>query len=259
MTKPEGKQIMVSIKPNVALQKLKLVKRLGCEITELRMNYFVDGETRRYEKVLEDAVIKYCRTTLTKMVLDHCYQYSMNDIEEPFPNVQSVTFYKGHLGSTLSQLHKWFPALKSLVFHDVSISNSKCIQEEFEFLDTLVVGNPRRERNSTTNFTNVNLRVCATLNPKLKNLHIRHDNVDESETGRNAIIIDYDLMSFISKNLQLDLLILNLENYNGSEKVWRSVIDFETLATLHIKFSESCFLGKIRLTCQNLHLHDVKF
>lgn len=249
--KPQEKVVVVSINVDVAPDHIILLRHFGQEFNGLRVKY-CSYENRRYEKALEDAVINYCRKTLPRIEFEDCDPYSMNEIQEPFPNVQYVTFHKCHLGSRLGQLHKWFPLMKSLEFQDTIISDPECIHQRFPSLEMLTVWNPRRGRDPRTPFSNLNLKFFAIINPQLRYLHIRHDDVDESESGSNAIIVNSDFMSFISKNLQLKYLILNLENYKRIEKEWQSMVAFENLIGLEIRLKEFCCLGNMRLTSPTL-------
>lgn len=232
-----------------AVKDIKMLRSFGNEIESLLIDYDNCNENRRYEKALEDAVTKYCCKTLSAIDFVNCYQDSMNEIE-PFTNVNLVEFRDAHVGSTLGQLKKWFPNMDCLQFTDTYVVDSKCIHEHFPQLESLIVWNGRKQeaKKEKMIFTNSDLKVFAILNPQLEKLHIRHDDVDESESGDNAIIVDWDLLTFISKNLlQLERLKLNLENFRFERK-WQSTVSIDSLIGLDVNLYNCDCLDKINIT-----------
>lgn len=240
---------------------IKMLRSFGREVEALLFDYGYNNTNRRYEKALEDAVTNNCSKTLSTIDFDNCNKDSMNELEQPFTNVNLVEFRDGHLGSTLGQLKKWFPQLEDLRFTDTYVFDSKCIYEHFTWLESLMVWNGRWQESEKDKmiFTNSNLKVFLRMNPQLEILDIRHDDVDESESGAGdiAIIVDWELLTYINNNSKLRILKLNLE-YFRFELEWQSSVTIETIVALDIQCVNFDCLDKIKITSPKLNELNLK-
>lgn len=132
-------KIIVHTKASTAPEDINMLRSFGRDIEALLIDYS-DFNNRRYEKALEDAITNNCCKTLTSIDFENCYKDSMNELEQPFMNVERVEFRDCHLGSTLGQLKKWFPNMEHLQLTDTYIFDSKCIHEHFPWLQSLRYG-----------------------------------------------------------------------------------------------------------------------
>lgn len=231
-----------------APNEIKMLKCFGSAIESLTINYC--NNNRRYESALDEAVSNNCWKTLSSVDFRYFTNDSMNELARPFINVEVVEFGDGHLGRHLGQLNKWFPKVVELEFVDTHVFDTLCIHEHFPQLTSLLVWNGRWQESKEEKriFTNSDLKVFLQLNPQLEALNIRHDDVDETESGSNAIIVDAELLTFIDENMmELDTLKLNLENYHFDRK-WQSTVYFDNLTTLDIECGNCDCLDKIKIT-----------
>ncbi|KAG4070030.1 hypothetical protein HA402_013690 [Bradysia odoriphaga] len=249
-----------------APKDIKMLRNFGREIEALfvhcRVNYykyngtgFDERQNRRYERALEDAIVDNCSKTLTEIRFDSCNKDTMKELDRPFKNVESVQFDNCHLGSALGQLKKWFPKMTELYFTNTYVFDAKCIHQHFPHLESLTVMNPTQggTEKGKMIFSNSNLEAFAQLNPKLETLNIGHDDVDEPNgDGSNAIIVDWNLMTSISKNFRLKELKLNLERFRF-EHSWQSTVALDSMITLDIECFNGHYLDTIQITSAQLN------
>lgn len=242
----------VHVEERYAVNDMKMLRNFGKEMEHLSIDYF--SVSRRYEHSLENTISRYCWDTLSNIELVRLKTDSMNELDRPFTNAESVAFCDGHLGSTLGQLNKWFPNMDDLEFKDTYVFDAKCIHEHFPQLTSITVWNDCWQQVAIGKniFTNSDLKVFFLLNPQLETLSIRHDDVDEGESGAKAIIIDWEFIAFINEKLKLSELTLNLENYRFNRK-WQSVITFASLSELCVTCGNGDCLDKIQIAAPNLN------
>lgn len=230
----------------------KILRTFGKEIENLSINY-------KYDHSLDDVISRNCWKTLSKIEFEHCNNASMSKLERSFLNVEWLAFCNGRLGSTLGQLKKWFPNVVHLQFKETNVSDAKCIHEHFPQLKSITVWNDRCKASMKyrTIFTNSDLKILLLLNPQLETLNIRHDEYYETVSGGSAIIVDWDLVKFITEHLQLKKLKLNLENYWSGPK-WQLVITIHSLTALHVKCDHGDWLDTIEIATPNLNKLKLK-
>lgn len=242
----------VHVDVRYAVDDMKMLRNFGSEIEHLVISYWPIN--RRYEHSLEDLISRNCWKTLPYIEFERFDIDAMNQLQRSFMNVQLAEFRDGHLGSTLGQLKKWFPNVVDLRFTDTYVFDTKCIHEHFPQLTSIAVWNDLlvRATGGKMIFTNSDLKVFILLNPQLKALSIRHDNVDETESGGNAIIIDWEFVTFINENLRLEKLELNLEKFRFDRK-WKSTITIDSLTALHVHCENGDCLDKYKIATPNLN------
>ncbi|KAJ6646912.1 hypothetical protein Bhyg_02126 [Pseudolycoriella hygida] len=218
-------QTYVIVDSRFTPREVKMLRIFGREIKALRIYFNMD-----IIEEFERAICNYCCETVSSITFFSCMLNHMRQINKPFENVESIRFYSCHIGNTLGQLQKWFPRMHELQFIYSYVANTTCIHDHFPEMKSLYVCNGDRKtiQELKRTFTNSDLKIFSLLNPQLKHLNITHDMVDETWSGSAAIIINYDLLTFISKNLKLETLTLNLtkSRYHLKRK-WPSTVTME--------------------------------
>lgn len=243
-------KVSVHTSANYAPNDIKMLRSFGREIEELIVDYRNFKMNRRYEKALEDAVSGNCSKTLAYINFHVCNADSMHELDRSFRNVESVEFLECHVGYTLGKLKKWFPKMQHLNFEDSYVSDSHCIHEHFPRLKSFKVWNGewRTAAKEKMIFTNADLKAFILLNPQLETLDVRHNDVDESQTGDDvAIMINWDLLTFINMNLRLATLKLNFENF-PFESEWPSTVTMGSVTLLEVRCASCYSLDKIKVT-----------
>lgn len=209
---------------------VKLIKAFGCVLGSLKINY--SHSSRRYDWMIEKAIMRYCRTTVKSISFDGAANDIMPKISEPFNAVERVYFTKCELGHLVMNLSKWFPNANYL---------SLC-------------GTPRRAKSHIFKYPHPNLRellVCDTrmnnsdlicflkANPQLETLTFACDAVIEEGNWYSyydGIKLTEDLITTLKTELQ-HLKYLNIFIPNGMEwryDGWTEQIYFEHFDTLII-------------------------
>ncbi|KAJ6649211.1 hypothetical protein Bhyg_04445 [Pseudolycoriella hygida] len=211
---------------------IKMLRNFGQAIETLHISFISNKNNgdRSYEKELENAICDNCSETVKTIRFFGCASGNMKGLENPFENARSIRFINSHIGSLLGQLEKWFPKMQDLQFDSTYVFDANCIHFHFPELRSLKVHNAisRLVRIGRNIFTNSDLKIVSLLNPQLRHLDIKQDLVQKWMYNTDAIVIDWDLLTFISKNLKLETLTLNLENRLIIRPLpWRSAVPME--------------------------------
>lgn len=178
---------------------LLLLKSFGHLIKRLRVDY---SGVQRFSIKLEQSVMKYCAKSVTEIIFTNADRFAFNQIEKkPFESVREVAFIKCALGQFIFEFNKWFPNARLLEFLKtdvVTVTDTKCIEQNLPKLEHLGIFNEMRHRDSVCDaFSNRNLEATIELNSQLISLTLVHENI------HRGIKITPTLLAFINEKLPL--------------------------------------------------------
>lgn len=82
----------------------KTLRYFGSLIADISLSYY--SEFYRHNAQIEEALLKYCTTTLSKISINNSDQCAFENIDEPFTNVTEITITNGYLSKELSDFNK---------------------------------------------------------------------------------------------------------------------------------------------------------
>lgn len=242
--KQQGRNAIIIADPNVFY--LQMLRHFGPLITQTDLYH---SDNHKFERQIENAIINHCRTTLTGLTFYFVGSNVMDEIDQPFDNIQNVKFVGGRLGTKIGHFKNWFPRMKSLQILGVSIDDLQCVRKKFPLLEHFAVCNDlcgyeldleqdRTDASSRlkyyaspiSNFDNLSLEAFIHLNPQLKSLCITHN---DDYMVRDTIKINSDLLKCIKENLP-DLESLSLNMNPGDSWHLREIVELNNLKKLEI-------------------------
>lgn len=177
----------------MASPAVKLLNRFGSDIDGLKLVY--DEEFRRFDHIIERAIINRCHKSLVSLRIENMARYSMFDIKKPFINLEKLNVFGGTMCDLIPKFGKWFPnasylRLVNLKFpkknkERMAANNCHALRElyirpthvtgESEFYaqwaTDFVILNPQLTKLSVTYNTGM-LSLLSIKKPSLPNLHL---------------------------------------------------------------------------------------
>lgn len=155
---------------------------------------------------------KFCSESLKQLVLTHCKRNSLDMIQQPFKNVENVTFTLGFEKLTYGDLtlDEMFPNVRRLELSYMNIADINFILRKFHRLEHFTISFLQ-----TDSFTENDIEKFIGKNP-----HIR---------GIKLINSSFAFLNFLNENLpkleelELHSTVENQKNYDGNEIHFKNV------------------------------------
>lgn len=202
---------IVAEKSIIASPSVKLLNRFGSDIDGLKLIY--DEEYRRFDHIIEKAIINRCHKSLISLRIENMARYSMFDIKKPFINLEKLQIFGGTMCDLIPKFGKWFPnasylRLVNLKFpkkhkeklapnycnalHKLSIRPTYATGESAfyaQWATDFVILNPQLTKLSVT-YNSGMLAMLSTKKPSLPNLHLEifSDRYPVLDVLRNHVI-----------------------------------------------------------------------
>lgn len=178
----------INISPSV-----KLLNRFGSDIDGLKLVY--DNDFRRFDHIIEKAIINRCHKTLVSLRIENMSRYSMFDIKKPFIHLDKLQIFGGTMCDLIPNFGKWFPNATYLRMMNLNFPKKNMEQlaptycpalrelyirpnhvtgdSEFyaKWATDFVLLNPQLMKLSVTYHIGM-LSLLSTKNPCLPNLHL---------------------------------------------------------------------------------------
>lgn len=236
------------------LRTVKFLEAFGSVIKNLHLTY--NHDYNEYDKLIESSIIKNCRKSLEKIMVENANRHSMMNITESFVTIQKVEFISNEFGELILNFSKWFPNAYSLKLtqqvHQTS-EYRKILERHHPALRHFAIQNVKSPDLNIgiieKRIDNDNLIKFIQLNPQLTSLSITCDNPFEHING---ITFNKVLLAQIKLNLK-DLDELSIINEYGII-TQTTKTHFDKLKTLKIHVSNIMSAINFPISFDNLDL-----
>ncbi|XP_031635377.1 uncharacterized protein LOC116348495 [Contarinia nasturtii] len=215
---------------------LKLLRHFGNSLYGLAI-YFDHTKRIQCEQV-DNYIRKYCTKSLKKLSFENAPKWVFNDIQKPFPNVETVIFSASTLAKELCEFNKWFPSMSRLEFTaGNTILHSKCIEDRFINLKHLWI-----EINPENGFNKSNVLACLRLNSNLQSLRLKNcfngvflNNASQYLQNLEELVVETDKKcDFYNDDLKMHLKNVKYFEIIVPDVIGRIPFTFDRLENVHV-------------------------
>lgn len=127
-TKYSGNLVDINREVKTAKEAVDLLKYFGSKIQKLEISYYYSSWSKLERRLIDDAIIKYCQTTLVEIKFGFPGCDTMIDLKTPFKNVEKASFSVSQCIPFITDFGYWFPNAETLEIEDMQESRSPTIK-----------------------------------------------------------------------------------------------------------------------------------
>lgn len=143
----------------------QLLRLFGYSVRTLQVNF---NENIAHDAAVYRYINEYCSENLHEVHFMNKMPengYPLGTFQNPFLNLETVTFNRSYLSGEITEFNKWFPNMRTFITMDrVTFTDPKCVEINFKSLETLRLSSalPRDS-----------VEIALQLNPQLRKLELK--------------------------------------------------------------------------------------